>query len=268
MNSRVLLVATLLLTSGSAAHHAASAVMAPKPMEVFRDCAACPEMVALPGGTFAMGSDKFGEEEKPVHLVSVQPFAISRYEVTFDDWQRCIDDKVCREADDHLWGRGKRPIINISWPEAVAFTEWLSKDTGVKYRLPTEAEWEYAARGGTYTEYPWGNEIGANNANCRECNTPLWEHQSLEVGLFPPNPFGLYDMHGNVWEWMADCWTKGYVNAPRDGKASETGDCKRRVTRSGSWYYFPQLSRSASRDSFPADLFSYNIGIRLVRELL
>jgi formylglycine-generating enzyme required for sulfatase activity len=247
---------------------AAYAALMPKAGDAFRDCADCPEMVALPGGTFAMGSDKVGADAKPVHLVSVKPFAISRYEVTWDDWGVCMKAGACREPDDHEWGRGRRPIINISWDEAVAYTQWLSEKTGVRYRLPTEAEFEYAARGGTFTEYWWGDDIGANMANCRECNTPLWEHQSLEVGLFPPNPFGLYDMHGNVWEWMQDCWNKGYAGAPADGRAWESGDCKKRVVRSGSWYYFPALSRSAARDNFPAELFSYNLGIRLVRELI
>ena len=235
--------------------------------EVFKDCADCPDMVALAGGTFAMGSDKFGPETKPVHLVSVKPFAMSKFEVTWTDWEPCMQASVCREPDDHAWGRAKRPIINISWEEATAYAKWLSDKTGVRYRLPTEAEWEYAARGGTFTEYWWGDEIGTEMANCRECNTKLWEHHSLEVGLYPPNPFGLYDMHGNVWEWTQDCWTRGYAGAPTDGRAWQAGDCKRRVVRSGSWYYFPPLARSASRDSFPAELFSYNVGIRLVREL-
>jgi formylglycine-generating enzyme required for sulfatase activity len=260
----------LLLALGAtlpgSGERALSAVTAPKPLEVFRDCPECPEMVALTGGTFVMGSE-LGPETKPVHFVSVQPFAIGKYEVTWNDWEHCMAAQVCREPDDHYWGRGKRPIVNISWGEANAYAEWISKLSGMRYRLPTEAEWEYAARGGTFTEYPWGNDIGADNANCREC-TRLWEHQSLEVGLFPANPFGLYDMHGNVWEWIADCWTRGYAGAPTDGRAWTAGDCGRRVLRSGSWYYFPQLSRSASRDSFPAELFSYNIGLRLVRELI
>ena len=240
-----------------------------KPGESFRDCEECPEMMVLAGGVFAMGSERITPKEQPVHLVSLPgPFAIGRYEVTWDEWEACAAAGGCTaQPDDHLWGRGRRPIINITWDDAHQYTAWLSEHTGATYRLPTEAEWEYAARGGTYTEYPWGDDIGVNMANCRECGADLWAHQSLEVGLFPPNPFGLYDMQGNSWEWIEDCWNDSYAGAPDDGSPWLAGDCAWRIVRSGSWYYFPPLARSAARDRFQANLGSYNIGVRVVREL-
>lgn len=247
----------------------ASAQQPPKIGEVFQECPQCPEMVVLPPGTYAMGAEDGNDKELPVHLVSISaPIAMSRFEITWDEWEACVAAAGCeRDPDDHGWGRGKRPVINVSWQEAKQYATWVSGVTGATYRIPSESEWEFAARASTYTNYPWGNDIGEENANCRECNTVLWDHQSLEVGLYPPNPFGLYDMHGNIWEWIEDCWNGSYEGAPQDGTAWTDGDCTLRVVRSGSWYYFPQLARSASRDNFPAHLFSYNIGIRLVREL-
>jgi len=237
--------------------------------EIFQDCTQCPEMVALPTGTYAMGTQDGAAKEQPVHLVSISgAIAMSRFEITWDQWGTCFAAGWCeRDPDDHGWGRGLRPVVNVSWEEAKLYAEWVSEMAGATYRLPSESEWEFAARAGTYTAYPWGDEIGEENANCRECNTQLWDHQSIEVGQYAPNAFGLYDMHGNIWEWIEDCWADDYVGAPQDGTARQDGDCGRRVVRSGSWYYFPQLARSASRDNFPAHLFSYNIGIRLVREM-
>ena len=261
-----------LATLGFAAFAWVSSAMTQQPAkvgEVFRDCPQCPEMIALPTGTFAMGTQDGGAKEQPVHLVSISgAIAMSKFEITWNEWEACFTAGWCeRDPDDHGWGRGLRPVVNVSWEEAKLFAKWVSEMAGATYRLPSESEWEFAARAGTYTAYPWGDEIGEENANCRECNTQLWDHQSIEVGQYPPNSFGLYDMHGNIWEWTEDCWAGDYVGAPGDGTARQDGDCELRVVRSGSWYYFPQLARSASRDNFPAHLFSYNIGIRLVREM-
>ena len=174
-------------------------------------------MVVLPSGTYAMGTQDGGAKEQPVHLVSISgAIAMSRFEITWDEWDACHATGWCeRDPDDHGWGRGLRPVINISWQEAKLYAAWVSELAGATYRLPSESEWEFAGRAGTYSAYPWGDEIGEENANCRECNTALWDHQSIVVGQYPPNAFGLYDMHGSIWEWIEDCWNDDYAGAPR-----------------------------------------------------
>ena len=232
--------------------------------KVFRDC---PEMVVIPDGTFKMGSNRGRNNEKPVREVSIaKAFAMSTTEVTFDHWSLCVRAGECATPDDHKWGRGKRPVINIAWRSAIAYAEFLSQHTGKVYRLPTEAEWEYAARAGTRTRYWWGNKPGKNRANCRKCGTEFYK-QSAPVRSFKPNAFGLYDMNGNVWEWVQDCFWQDYRGAPTDASPREGDDCRRRTVRGGSWYYIAKLMSSAYRTSFPPSNASYNIGIRLVREL-
>ena len=242
------------------------------PGTIFKDCATCPELVVVPEGRFVMGSNGRYETESPAHLVDIkQPFAIGRYEVTFDQWQMCVTDGGCTtEPDDHTWGRGARPVMNVTWFEAAEYAAWISRRSGRAYRLPTEAEWEYAARAGTRTEYAWGDEAtGKALANCRDCGAEI-SHQTEPVGSFPPNPWGLYDMHGNVWEWTADCWVPNYEAAPADGSARQVpagGKCAERVMRSGSWYYFSKNLRSRWRAKNDPRVRSYGIGFRLVREL-
>ena len=160
------------------------------------------------------------------------PFALSTHEVTFEDYDRFTHPN---EVNDQGWGRGRRPVINVSWDEAKDYVEWLSSETGATYRLPSEAEWEYAARAGTANKYSWGNEIGANRANCQNDHCGDQWKRTAPVGSFPPNGFGLYDMHGNVWEWVEDCWNGSYAGAPADGDAWRSGDCAKRVLRGGSW---------------------------------
>ena len=201
-----------------------------------------PEMVVIPAGRFRMGclsnDDACYGDEMPVHDVTIPvPFALSAHEVTFEDYDRFTHPN---EADDAGWGRGARPVINVSWDEAKDYVEWLSSETGATYRLPSEAEWEYAARAGSATKYSWGNEIGANRANCDNDHCgDQWKH-TAPVGSFPPNGFGLYDMHGNVWEWVEDCWNGSYAGAPSDGVAWVSGDCAERVLRGGSWVSDPR----------------------------
>jgi len=250
---------------------AASAVAAADraPGEAFRDCEVCPELVVVPAGRYVMGSNtsRF-PAERPARLVTIaRPFAIGRYEVTFDEWRACVAEGGCgRMPGDHGWGRGRRPVINVSWPEAMGYARWLGRRTGLTYRLPSEAEWEYAARAGTATDYWWGDDPGTGRANCRNCGSED-SHQTVPVGRFAPNPFGLFDMHGNVWEWVLDCWHPTHENSPRDGSARLADGCRERVTRGGSWYYVNTNARSAYRSKFPADAFSYGIGLRVVREL-
>ena len=194
------------------------------------------EFVSIPGGTFMMGNndDMFA---KPEHEVTVQPFLIGRYEVTFDQYAAfCKATKHPIPADSN-WGMGSRPVINISWEDSVAFTDWLSKKSGRTFRLPSEAEWEYAARGGTTSPFPWGEGLGRNKANCRDCGSEWDGEMTAPVGSFAPNGFGLYDMIGNVYEWCLDAMKNSYEGAPTDGSALvEGGNTQQRIDRGGSWY--------------------------------
>ena len=211
--------------------------------ERFRDCPDCPDMVVIPAGRFRMGclsnDDACFSIEKPVHEVRIPgAFALSTHEVTFAQWDACVAGGGCggHRPGDRGWGRGDRPVINVSWEDAQSYVTWLSRETGESYRLPSEAEWEYTARAETATKYSWGNEIGVNRANCDGCGSRWDDQQTGPVGSFVPNGFGLYDMHGNVWEWVEDCWNGSYAGAPSDGGAWESGNCAGRVLRGGSWY--------------------------------
>jgi formylglycine-generating enzyme required for sulfatase activity len=238
-----------------------------KPGDVFRDCGECPEMVVVPAGAFDMGSSDF-DFEKPEHRVTIaQPFAVGRREITFDEWDQCVASGSCKHRpDDRGQGRGERPVTDVSWHDAKAYVAWLSQKTGRKYRLPSEAEWEYAARGGTKTAYWWGREAGARFANCRECGgTP--GRQTVASGTYSANPFGLFDTAGNAAEWVEDCWNDNYRGAPRDGAAWTTGQCRQRVLRGGSFDSQARYVRSASRFRYDADVRYYANGFRVVREL-
>ena len=262
-------LALLAALAGPAAAMGEAFAQALNTRDSFRDCERCPEMVALAPGRFVMGMNGPHPTERPAHTVNIAyPFAIGRFEVTFDEWTACIDAGGCADMpDDHQWGRGTRPVINVTFAEAEGYARWLSRKTGAVYRLATEAEWEYAARAGTETEFSWGNDVGVNNANCRDCESAWSKIGSGPTGSFAPNPFGLYDMHGNVWEWVQDCWNADHVGAPADGRARLTGDCRQRGIRGGSWYYFSKNARSAWRFKNDARVKSYGIGFRVVREL-
>jgi formylglycine-generating enzyme required for sulfatase activity len=225
-----------------------------EPGRVFRDCAECPEMVVIPAGTFTMGSpadekDR-SSDEGPQHGVTIaKPFSLGKYEVTFAEWDACVAAGGCaHRPNDYGWGRGLRPVIYVSWDDAKAYVAWLSRKSGKSYRLPSEAEWEYAARAGTTTRYTWGDDVGRNRANCDGCGSQWDDKQTAPVGSFAANRFGLHDMHGNVWEWVEDCWNGNYSGAPGDGTAWTAGrDCGRRVLRGGSWSFDPGNLRAASR---------------------
>ena len=241
--------------------------------ERFRDCPDCPEMVVIPAGRFRMGCVSgldCRDREKPVHEVTIpHAFALSTHEVTFAQWDACVAGGGCggHRPGDRGWGRGDRPVINVSWEGAQSYVAWLSRETGESYRLPSEAEWEYAARAGTATKYSWGNEIGVNRANCDGCGSRWDGQQTGPVGSFAPNGFGLYDMHGNVWEWVEDCWNGSYAGAPSDGGARLSGDCAQRVLRGGSWLDFPRFLRAAFRIRDTTG-FRYDVlGFRVARTL-
>lgn len=239
----------------------------PLPGEVFRDCPDCPELVVVPAGDFDMGSRET-PYTSPSHRVSIAAsFAIGRREITFAEWDACANDGTCKtRGDDHGWGRGSQPVIGISWEDARAFAAWISQKTGRKYRLPTEAEWEYAARAGTTSTFWWGKDVGRGNANCEDCDATAL-HKTMPVGSFRPNGFGLYDTSGNAYEWVEDCWNDNYAKAPKDGSAWVTGQCGQKVLRGGSFANKANASTSAARFRYDLDVRYYANGFRLVREL-
>jgi formylglycine-generating enzyme required for sulfatase activity len=236
--------------------------------ESFRDCADCPEMLRIPSGSFLMGSPAKERErdswEDPRHTVQVSAFAIGKYAVTFEEWDACVAASGCStRPSDEGWGRGRRPVINVSWEHAQEYASWLSKKAGKTYRLPSEAEWEYAARAGTTTAYYWGDHIGTGHANCYGCGS-RWDYkQTAPVGSFDPNPWGLYDLLGNVYQWTQDCWHDSYRGAPTDGSAWTAGECLQRVVRGGSWNDEPSFSRSAFRIGITGPFIT--VGFRVVR---
>ena len=246
-----------------------------KPKDTFKECANCPEMVVVPPGSFTMGSPTsepgHSVDENPQHTVTIaRQFAIGRFPVTFDEWDACAADGGCNsyKPSDEGWGRGRRPVINVSWDDAEAYVAWLSKKTGKSYRLPTGAEYEYATRAGTQTVYPWGDAIGTNNANCHACGSQWDARQTAPVGSFAANGFGLYDMVGNVREWTEDCYHETYNGAPTDGSAwIDGGNCYDRVVRGGSFLLAPAFLRSASRYWFASDYRLRYLGFRAARTL-
>ena len=168
---------------------------------------------------------------------------------------------------DEGWGRNDQPVINVTWDDAQAYVGWLSKETGGAYRLPSEAEWEYAARAGTETIYSWGNQRGRGLANCDGCRCVHCGSRTSPVGSFPQNAFGLHDMHGNVWEWVADCWNESYSSAATDGSAWERGDCSQRLFRGGSWASVPALARATERRGRYTYRKYSSLGFRIVRTI-
>jgi formylglycine-generating enzyme required for sulfatase activity len=244
-----------------------------KPLVSFRECAnGCPEMIIIPAGSFVMGSPdtefERATDEGPQRRVDIsRSFAVSKFSVTFSDWDACASVGGCPQVSDSGMGRNTRPVINVDWELAQQYASWLSKMTGKAYRLLTEAEWEYAARAGSLTAYPWGDEIGNENVSCKGCGGH-WNggKGTAPSGSFKPNSFGLFDMHGNVWQWVEDCYGS-YNDAPTDGSARNALDCSRRVIRGGSWDDHPQYLRSARRWANATDNRTYVLGFRVGRTL-
>ena len=231
-----------------------------------------PEMIVIPAGEFRMGDLAGGghSDEQPVHPVRVGRFALGRDEITFDEYDAFARATGREMPSDAGWGRGRRPVINVSWEDANAYAEWLSGQTGKRYRLPSEAEWEYAARAGSETAYWWGPEVGRGRANCDGCGSQWDNRQTAPVRSFEPNEFGVFDTAGNVWEWTQDCWHGDYVGAPTDGSPwleVKGGDCTLRVVRGGSWYNEPRRVRSASRNGGPVGGRGFELGFRLAQDL-
>ncbi len=247
----------------------------------FRDCATCPEMVVVPAGEFMMGSPETeigrGSNEGPQRKVTMPSFAIGKYEVTFAQWDACAAEGGCsHKPGDETWGRGRRPAINVSWHDATEFVAWLSRKTGKPYRLPTEAEWEYAARAVANASEPHPPFSTGSTINYKQANYDanftyadgkmgLYRQKTVDVGSFRSNAFGLHDMHGNVWEWVHDCYRDSYSGAPTDGSAVVARDCSLRILRGGSWNYFPQLLRSAYRYATAPEVRLDMVGLRVAR---
>ncbi|MET0070045.1 MAG: formylglycine-generating enzyme family protein [Candidatus Thiodiazotropha sp.] len=236
-----------------------------------------PEMVLIPAGEFIMGSDSDTDsdaysEELPQHRVVIKSFYLGQYTVTFAEYAAFANTTKRELPGDEGWGRDRRPVINVSWVDAVAYADWLSQQTGRRYRLPSEAEWEYAARAGSTTRYSWGNDIdqdGKLRANCDGCGSQWDDKQTAPVGCFKPNTFGLYDMSGNVSEWVQDCWHSDYLKAPSDGSAwleNNKIDHDRRVLRGGSWNSKPGRLCSAYRDWGYAASRNKTLGFRIAQD--
>ena len=282
LKNTLLFSALLCLLSAfqnSSASDDAAPVAVPSEVEVFRDAlkdgGEGPEMVVLPTGRFWRGDSVGGGEanEKPVRAVTItRPIAMGKYEVTFAEYEQFAAATGANRPDAQGWGRGNRPVINVSKEDAQAYSAWLSAQTGKRYRLPSEAEWEYAARAVTSTaerstRYSWGDEIGRNRANCGDCGSE-WDakRKTAPVGSFAANAFGLHDMHGNVDEWVEDCYGD-YEDAPIDGSAWMEDDCEVVVLRGGSWFYGRRDLRSAYRFTRGPSYRSYNAGFRLVQDI-
>jgi formylglycine-generating enzyme required for sulfatase activity len=238
-----------------------------EPGEIFRDCPDCEELVAIPSGEFEMGSTQSASEGPAHHVTIGKAFAIGRREVTFAEWDQCVSAGACRfNPSDQGWGRGDRPVINVSWDDTKDFIDWLSKKAGQSYRLPTEAEWEYAARAGSTSAYWWGKDIGSGRAKCEDCSGDP-ARQTAPTGSFRPNAFGLFDTAGNAAEWVQDCWNPSYKGAPQDGSAWTSGDCSLRVLRGGSFANKSTALRSAARFRYDEDVRYYANGFRIARDL-
>jgi formylglycine-generating enzyme required for sulfatase activity len=250
----------------------------------FRDCDVLPVMVALPAGRYRMG-DVLGTGsayEKPVHEVTLRRFAIGRFEVTRGEWNACVAAAACVVPGGEAGGDPQLPVAELSWTDIQPYLAWISMRSGQRYRLPSEAEWEYAARAGLESQYSWGNLV---EPACEQANSfdraghrghPQWGWQiecndryasSAPVGRFPPNAFGLHDMLGNVWEWVADCWHADYEGAPTDGSAWLGEGCRKHVNRGGGWGNHPRTLRLSNRDADETASRSDGLGFRVARDL-
>lgn len=269
------------------------------PGHAFKECRNCPEMIVLPRGTFTIGSpqgEPLRRDNEARQTISLErAFAMSRTPVTWDQWEACVRDNWCDgyavetalatlpngepNADYRDWGRGTRPVVGVSWYDAQVFVGWLNAKSGHgdAYRLPSEAEWEYGARAGTTTAFPWGDTLDHDYGNFgreeglggKAEGRDVWGDETSPVASFPPNGFGLYDMHGNIFEWTEDCYEADRAHTPRDGTANKDGDCHHRVFRSGTFLSNPYMQRSARRGApYPATLRGRNyLGFRVARTL-
>ncbi len=232
--------------------------------EAFRDCESCPQMLRLPGGSVSMGS-RFSPTEEPVHLVKIQPFAVARAPITVDQWRQCVVATACSYEPIRDGGSDDTPVHNVSWEDAQQYVAWISRITKQNYRLPTEAEWEYATRAGTETANWWGDRLGDRVANCRQCGEPFQADMPVMAASFAPNRWGLYGTAGGVAQWVSDCWHESYEGAPSDGSSWDTADCGEHVLRGGSWMDDASRLRAASRQHYAGTLRYPAHGFRIAR---
>ena len=233
-----------------------------------KDCAACPVMISLPAGSFTMGSNSGDISERPPHHVTIgAPFAIGKYAVTVEQWNACVAANACPKLSSENGPDKNVPARDLSWDDVQQYIKWLGKVTGKPYRLPTEAEWEYAARGGTATPYWWGQQMRKGNSNCKGCGDPWHEERPENVGTFAANPYGLYDMGGNVWQWVSDCWHSSYKDAPADGHAWDANGCDMRVIRGGSWREGADYMLVSTRFKYSESVRQSQNGFRVAKDL-
>ena len=232
-----------------------------------QDCPACPVLAAVPAGSFTMGSNSSDPSEKPTRRLTIaKPFAIGRTEVTVQQWNACVEAGACPRVAD-AQRAPNLPAGDISWDDAQVYVKWLTKVSGKPYRLPTEAEWEYAARGGTASRYWWGEDMKRGAASCRECGEPWQEAAPAPAGSFAANGYGLHDMSGSLWEWVQDCWHSSYRNAPADARAWEEAFCRQRVIRGGSWRDGASYMPASTRFKYDASVRHSQNGFRVARDL-
>jgi formylglycine-generating enzyme required for sulfatase activity len=249
----------------------------PDALNEIRDCAECPALVVVPAGEYSMGTppgERFRGDETLHRVRIARPFAVGKFEITFDEWQACLDEGGCRDyrPTDEGWGRGRRPVINVTWNDVKAYTGWLSMKTGKSYRLLSESEWEYAARAGTTTPFafdPMSSALANYDGTTAYPGgtTGPFRMRTVPVGSFAPNAFGLYDMHGNAWEWVEDCWNDTYMGKPADGSPWLTGSCTGRVMRGGSWEDYSGEVRSGARVGNGVGDAYWSDGFRVARDL-
>ncbi|CAL79943.1 hypothetical protein BRADO6307 [Bradyrhizobium sp. ORS 278] len=236
----------------------AEPVAAPRPAPEPEPKLRVPELIAVAGGNFAMGGDD--ESEQPVHQVSIKPFSLGKHPVTVGEWKSCVAAASC---PDIAIGPDDRPVVNVSYDDTQAYLAWLSRATGKTFRLPTEAEWEYAARAGQRTRYWWGDRMRQGMASCRGCNGDAELDLPPKIASTQVNPFGLHDMGGGVGQWVADSWHKNYKGAPADGSAWLEDGSYARVIRSGSWKNGPSDARAGSRDRYDGRIRHPTLGFRV-----
>jgi formylglycine-generating enzyme required for sulfatase activity len=241
--------------------------IAAKPRIEFKECGnGCPTMVVVPAGRFQMGYAGEKRESPPRQVTIERPLAVGKFELTFEEWDACAAAGACpANISSEGWGRGRQPVINVTWLDAQAYVRWLSRMTGKRYRLLSEAEWEYVARADTSTHFYFGNDDAALKDHAWYAANS--DRQPRPVGTRKPNPWRLHDVHGNVWEWVEDCFREGYQGAPTDGSVWRADTCRRRVMRGGSWRYHAKILRSASRDWLGFDQRDNHVGFRVARSL-
>jgi formylglycine-generating enzyme required for sulfatase activity len=233
-----------------------------------KDCATCPVMITVPAGSFTMGNSTDDPSEKPAHHVSIgTSFAIGKYEVTAEQWNACVAASACPHLSSENNSGKNAPARDISWDDAQLYVKWLTKITGKPYRLPTEAEWEYADRAGTTTQYWWGDQMRKGDANCKGCGDPWHQEGPENVGSFAPNPYGLYDMNGSVWEWVSDCWHSSYKGAPADGRTWDEPNCDMRVIRGGSWREGADYMLTSTRFKYSGSVRQSQDGMRVAKDI-